>query len=155
MAVVKTNVLTGECGITLDSDVLGLTTEDGISFGTEKTWVDVKGDQSVLTVKKRLSHVKRTIAFTLIEITADALKTLGGYTIVDTKITYAHIQSELPLVITGPAASGKIFTYTTTVIAAEVGNVVRTKTGAVGIPVTFEEVANPATNEFGTYVEST
>jgi hypothetical protein len=157
MSVDKTKVLTGECTISLGGVALGLTTEDGISFGTEKTWIDVKGDQAVVTVLKRLTHVKRTIAFTLLEITKDAIGHMGGFTHeVSNKVKYSHTPEELVLIITGPAGGvvPTIFTYTTTVVSAEVGNVVRTKTGAVGIPVTFEEIGDPAINAFGTYVET-
>jgi hypothetical protein len=150
----KDHVLTGECTVTLDDVDLGLTSEDGVAFGAEKTWVDVKGDQTLVTVKKRLAHIKRTIVFTLLEITPDALKKLSGYDLVGNKIQYAHIPDELELKIVGPAADDKVFTYITTVIAGEIGNVVRTKTGAVGLPVTFEEVGDPTDNTFGEYVEA-
>lgn len=151
----KENVLTGTCTITLASLPVGLTTEDGVSFGEERTWTEVKADQTLVTVHKRLQHIRRTLTFSLLEITAAFLEKCGGYTLDGTnKIKYTHIQTVLDCVISGPAADGKILTYTTEVLAVELGDVVRTKTGEVALAVTLEEVGDPSDNTFGVYGEA-
>lgn len=153
-SVDKEHVLTGACRLTLATEEMGLTTEDGVTFGDEKTWTEVKGDQSLVTVKKRLAHVRRTITVTLQEIQLATLAAAGNYTLDGTTITYKHAPVEMALIIRGPAEHERTFTYTTTVLSIEIGDVVRSKSGAVGLPVTFEEVGNPDTNQFGTWSEA-
>lgn len=153
--ITKAEVITGACTVKLHTADLGLTTEDGVRFNAEKTFTEVHADQAVVRVLKRLALVVRTISIDFQQITLEMLQELcgmstdsGGDALV---VTYAHIQEEFALQIIAPGKSGGTLTYDTTVISADVGEIMHGKTSETIIPVTFEEVGDPADNTFGTW----
>ena len=109
--IIKAEVLTGPCTVTVGVTDMGLTTEDGVRFNADKTWTEVQADQSVVRVLKRLALVVRTISIDFQQITLDAIQVLCGMSAApigtDLVVTYAHIQEELELVIVGPGKIGR------------------------------------------------
>ena len=160
MSLTPANVIIGACTISATggstSGDLGLTTEDGVTFGEiTREYYDVWSDRSLVVVKKVLVKIARSITFNLQEVTIAAMKDYFGASVLTSgsKITFAQAVTELILTITGPCAAGSTFTYVTSCWSISCGDVVRSKSSEAILPVTVEEVGAPAYNTFGTYTE--
>jgi len=161
MAITPANVIIGACTISSaggsKTGDLGLTTEDGVTFGEiTREYYDVWSDQSLVVVKKSLVKIARSLTFNLQEVTIEAMKDYFGASALSSggKVTYVATPVELTLTIVGPASGALTFTYVTTCWSISCGDVVRSKGSEAILPVTVEEKGDPAYNTFGTYTEA-
>lgn len=149
------DIVIGPCTIYVDNTDIGLTTEAGVTFGEPiRRFEDIWDDRSLLLATKILTRVSRTISFELQEVTQNALREF--YNLLSlSPVTYGLFGNVMDVVVSGPAPSGTTFTYTTQCWSVNCGNMVRSKSREVVLPVVLEEKGNywNHNSSFGVWAE--
>lgn len=140
----------------------GLTEVDSLTFSEDMEITEIFADQVKGPVKRELTNVTRTLAANFEEIVPENIKdfralsskVIGTWPEQTLIVAYAADVPELVVSITGPAPKGAFFRYTCLARVNDSGDVVRGKTTAVVMPVTFGEIVNADTNEFAVFAWS-